>query len=207
MFPQRLTLVWSAVACVAMALCSLAPSVAAQDQGTAPPRKAKVPKVMLSDQHKQMVKVQVGDAFPEASLPATGGGDPRELGTLEGAKATVVAVVGKEGAMAKAMLRDVAFDIAKQYPPASGDDKPAVATIAIATGMEQDAAASLAQQVGYEGMMLVDGDGATMKDLGTERMPRVYVLDADGKIAWFDIEYSLSTRREMKQAVAALAKK
>ena len=42
---------------------------------------------------------------------------------------------------------------------------------------------------------------------GMVRMPRVYVLDADGKIVWFDIEYSQSTQRELKQAIEALTGK
>jgi hypothetical protein len=29
------------------------------------------------------------------------------------------------------------------------------------------------------------------------------VLDADGKIVWFDLEYSLTTRRELQQALLA----
>jgi hypothetical protein len=29
------------------------------------------------------------------------------------------------------------------------------------------------------------------------------VLDANGKIVWFDLEYSLATRRELQQALLA----
>jgi hypothetical protein len=40
--------------------------------------------------------------------------------------------------------------------------------------------------------------------LGEGRGPRVYVLDASGKVAWFDIEYSLSTHRELHAALGEL---
>ena len=36
-------------------------------------------------------------------------------------------------------------------------------------------------------------------------LPRIYVLDAQRRIAWFDIEYSEATRRELQQTLAALA--
>jgi len=34
-------------------------------------------------------------------------------------------------------------------------------------------------------------------------LPWTFVLDANGKIVWFDLEYSLSTRRELQQALLA----
>jgi hypothetical protein len=36
-------------------------------------------------------------------------------------------------------------------------------------------------------------------------MPRVYVIDGNHRIAWFDIEFSEATRRELRQTLATLA--
>lgn len=44
------------------------------------------------------------------------------------------------------------------------------------------------------------------KAFGKGRMPRVFLLDTEGKIAWFDIEYSHSTRRELKAAILSVIK-
>lgn len=191
----------------ALAGCCLMPAAFAQE-GDAAPRGPKVPKVALSDQHKQMVKVQVGDEFPELSLPAAAQpSDPaKPLAEKFGGKATVIGVWQGDSPMGKAMLRDMSFDIAQQYSAAEGEP-PVVSTVAISTGTDAGKTLEVTKQAEYDGTVLLDESGEASGQLGTERMPRVYVLDSTGKVVWLDIEYSLSTRREMKQAVAALAKK
>jgi hypothetical protein len=52
---------------------------------------------------------------------------------------------------------------------------------------------------------LIDEDGRDFASVGSEKLPRTYLLDPKGKILWFDIEYSLGTRRELKQALRAVA--
>jgi hypothetical protein len=37
-------------------------------------------------------------------------------------------------------------------------------------------------------------------------LPRTYLLDSSGKILWFDLEYSRSTRRELNQAIRYVLK-
>ncbi len=32
-------------------------------------------------------------------------------------------------------------------------------------------------------------------------MPRTYLVDSQGKILWFDMEYSRSTRRDLRDAI------
>ena len=51
--------------------------------------------------------------------------------------------------------------------------------------------------------MLVDAKGKAFAQVGSRHLPRTFVLDPSGKIVWFDIEYSLATRRELQQALAA----
>ena len=38
--------------------------------------------------------------------------------------------------------------------------------------------------------ILMDPSGDYFSQVATERLPRIYVLDRDGKIAWFDVDYS-----------------
>nr|WP_261360656.1 redoxin family protein [Aeoliella straminimaris] len=155
-----------------------------------------------------MVKVGVGQEFPQLTLPQADqeGGQPKPLSDQFGTAATVVAVWHSDGAMAKSMLRDLSYDIAKRYQAKPGE-KPQVATLAIATGTP--AAEAIAESTGakYTGPVLIDESGEAFDKLGTDRLPRIYVLNSKGQVVWLDIEYSLSTRREMKQAVAALVKK
>ncbi len=107
--------------------------------------------------------------------------------------------------MAKTLLRDLQLDIAAKYPSAEGEPAT-VATLAIATGTTPGAAIEQAARSKYDGPLLLDEQGTGFAELGTGRLPRVYVLNSAGQVAWFDIEYSLSTRRELKQAVRALAR-
>lgn len=193
---------------VSCGCCCLA---VAQDEK--PTNSPKVPGVLLSEQHQKMVKVGVGQEFPELTLPEADqpAAQAKPLADQFGTDATVVAVWHHDGAMAKAMLRDLSLDIARHYEGAKQNEaapgaKPRVATLAIATGMPASEAVQQSTQVKYTGPVLSDQSGEAFAQLGSDRLPRVYVLDSTGQVVWLDIEYSLSTRREMNQAVAALVK-
>lgn len=41
------------------------------------------------------------------------------------------------------------------------------------------------------------------EQVGAKKFPWTLVLDANGKIIYFDLEYSSATRRELKQALLA----
>jgi len=49
----------------------------------------------------------------------------------------------------------------------------------------------------------LDPDGEYFAKIATGKLPRTYLLDADGRVLWFDLEYSLTTRRQLEQAVEA----
>jgi hypothetical protein len=48
---------------------------------------------------------------------------------------------------------------------------------------------------------LLDSDGAAFGQVATSLLPRTYLLDAAGRIVWFDLEYSRSQRLELHNAV------
>ena len=48
---------------------------------------------------------------------------------------------------------------------------------------------------------LLDDKGVALGAVATRKLPRTYLLDASGKILWFDIEYSNTTRRELREAI------
>ena len=55
--------------------------------------------------------------------------------------------------------------------------------------------------MGLDGGCLVDADRAYFRQVATEKLPRTYLLDRNGKILWFDLEYSRSMRRELQNAI------
>jgi hypothetical protein len=167
-----------------------------------------IPPVVLSTQHRKLTKVKVGDKLPEASLRSARNPDaeaqPLSLG--QGRAATVVALFRGRGRMTRTMLRDLRYDVAETYDKLDGgpEAKRAVTVTAIAVSMTAEEATGVAKETGYPGNLALDPEGEYFAQVGAERLPHIYVLDAEGKIVWMDIEYSPSTRRELRQTLEAL---
>jgi hypothetical protein len=63
------------------------------------------------------------------------------------------------------------------------------------------------QQAGAGFPILLDADGAYFARVATDKAPRTYLIDAQGQILWFDVEYSRGTRRDLLAAIeVALSK-
>ncbi|TWT99349.1 hypothetical protein Pla108_02860 [Botrimarina colliarenosi] len=139
-----------------------------------------IPAVILSSEHQAMCRVAVGDAFPAVE----------GLADKQGAKATVVAVPGGTEWMNAMFTGDLKDDFAPKY----ADKGVQLVTLA-------------GPPVG-NGVASLSVDRAKLNaTLGEGRGPRVYLLDADGKVVWFDIEYTLSTHRELHAALDELVAK
>lgn len=140
-----------------------------------------IPAVVLSDAHQAMTQVAVGDAFPAAIK-----------GVVEnrGIKATVVATAGGPSWMSQMMANDLTDDFAPKY------SEKGVALMSLGGA-----------ELGKGVRSLKVAEAKLAKELGEGRGPRVYVLDAAGKIVWFDLEYTLSTHRELHAALDELVSK
>jgi peroxiredoxin len=159
---------------------------------------ANVPPVLLASGHAQLCKVNVGDAFPTIALPKVGGGDAK-VADLAGKKATVVLFWAPDRWMAEGALVDMAIEAA-----AFGDK--GAGFVGIVEGPANDKTDGLIKSAGTGLTQLADADGAALAQVGELALPRIYVLDSAGKVAWFDIEYSEATRRELRQTLAELTK-
>lgn len=158
---------------------------------------ANVPPVLLASEHAGLCKVNVGDAFPAIALPKVGGGDAK-VADLAGKKATVVLFWAPDRWMAEGALADLAIEAAAFGGKGAG-------FVGIVEGPADGKADELIKSAG--GLtQLTDADGAALGQVGASALPRIYVLDSAGKIAWFDIEYSEATRRELRQTLAELTK-
>jgi peroxiredoxin len=157
-----------------------------------------VPPVLLSDGHAKLSTIQVGGSLPAIELPKLGGGNAN-LESLAGSKATVVLFWTNDVWMSRMALGDLQRDVAANYPPAD------VAVVGVAVGASDDVMAKALELSGAKFPQLVDAQGQAASQLGENALPRVYVLDRERRVAWFDIEYSESSRREIGQTLAALA--
>lgn len=165
-----------------------------------PPPKPTVPEVHLPEALAATCLVKVGDALPDATLPDLNG-KATELRSRFGAKLTVVCFWKSDNVYAIEELRDL-----QKLTSAPGMDQ-GVRVVAINEGETPKPAADAFQATGATFPCLLDPDGSYFRKVATDKLPRTYLVDAQGKILWFDIEYSLSTQRDLPQAIRAVLEK
>jgi peroxiredoxin len=159
---------------------------------------ATIPKVVLSKSHEALCKVKVGDQLPVIQLPMVGGSDKKKLTDLLGKTATVVLFWKADRRMSKEALSDMGPDIAELF------GKQGVAVVGVAVNESAASAKAALDKAGAKFTNLLDADGKAFAQVGSVRLPRVFLVDPTGKILWFDIEYSQTTRRELHQALRAV---
>jgi peroxiredoxin len=152
---------------------------------------ATMPKVQLSKREQALCRVKVGDAMPEIELPKLDGGEKVKLASLLGKKATVVVFWKGDRRMAREQLADLPVDVIEPF------GKEGVEVVGIAVNEAEAGANDALTKAEAKFTNLLDADGKAFEKVGSERLPRTYVLDPKGNIVWFDIEYSLTTRREL----------
>ena len=159
--------------------------------------KTRIAKVELTETHKALCKVAVGDQMPTIEA-ANLEGQMTSLSSLYGPKASVIVFFDHRKALSRMQLADVTPDIVERF------SNRGVRAVVVAVNQTADQAQQSLAEAKAQVPTLVDPEGAAFAAVGSERLPRTYVLDSSGKIVWFDIEYSRSTRREMLGALAHL---
>jgi thioredoxin-dependent peroxiredoxin len=165
--------------------------------GEAAREPATIPPVLLTDAHQALCLIGVGDKMPALELPQVGG-RRTELADLYGKTATVVVFWKSDRRMALTELADLGPDVVEPFQNAG------VTVVGIAVGESANSARSVLRQAGARFPNLLDADGAAFAKVGSEKLPRTYLLDPSGKVLWFDIEYSQATRRELAQSLEAV---
>ena len=155
---------------------------------------AEMPEVVLSEAHAASSTVKVGDAFPDADL-ARADGKSQSVSSLLGKRLTVVAFWTSKEPYAVEELADLSRSIAAPY---SGYG---LTVIGINEGDSASDVQSTATDKEVVFPMLLDDQGKLLSQVATEKLPRTYLLDADGKVLWFDLEYSRTTRRDLLAAI------
>jgi peroxiredoxin len=156
-----------------------------------------MPKVQLSKGHEALCRVQVGDTMPAFELEQLGG-SRTALPQLAGKTATVVLFWKSDRRMSHEALADLAPDVIEPF------GSRGVAVVGVAVDEPPASAEAALKIAGVKFPNLLDAEGKAFAEVGSERLPRIYLLDPQGKILWFDIEYSLATRRELHQALRAV---
>jgi hypothetical protein len=165
-----------------------------------PEEPPKIPTVAWSKQDLETCRVVVGGTMPEAELLDTAG-KPQALKGLYGERLTVVCLwsagkTRKEEMTAREMLGVLADEVAAPY---AGQG---VRVVAVNVKDSPEVVAKLlpAEDAGKIAN-LTDPQGAFFDKLATERLPRIYLLDSEGRILWFDMEYSNGSMRLLQQGL------
>ncbi len=154
-------------------------------------------KVELTEGHRELCKVLVGDPMPAITLPDLSG-EQQALSNLLGERATIVIFWTDNLFMARQQLADIEPDLLTPFA------EQGIEVVTVAVGLSSEAAQQHLADARAMAPTLIDSDGAAFALVGQERLPRTYLLDADGRVVWFDIEYSRSTRRELQAGLQHL---
>ncbi|MCL4192024.1 MAG: TlpA family protein disulfide reductase [Thermoguttaceae bacterium] len=178
-------------------------TAAAQADVPAPvePPPPSIPEVFLTAAQKTASLVAVGDTLPEGELPALEG-DPQPVRYHYGDSLTVL-FFWKPGQSATEQLREVAALEDLQNDVALAFADRGVQVVAVNVGGEPEAVKQQLDDAGAKFPVLLDRDGAYFAKVATDFLPRVYLLDATGKILWFDLQWSSTARQSLLQGIDA----
>ncbi len=171
------------------------------------PPPAKMPEVVMPADLLATCLVKVGDAMPEGELPDVQGRKQTIRG-LAGPKLTVVLFWSSEDSYSPSetlystkALADLQPLVAEPYA-AKG-----VQVIGVSEKATPQATLNAVKDASARYPVLVDADGSYFAKVAKEKLPRIYLLDAGGKILWFDVEYSDSTQRQLIAGIKAALEK
>ncbi|MGO8748483.1 MAG: TlpA family protein disulfide reductase [Thermoguttaceae bacterium] len=176
---------------------ALAHQPAARPIESPPPPPVIAPVAMTAKQLRTCL-VKVGNPLPDGELPLADG-KAVPVRSLLGKRGTVVLFWNAQNAYALQALADLQTEVNEPY----GGHGIAVIGINVQDSPE-DARKSIAD-AGSRYPSLFDRDGHYFAKVATEQLPRLYLVDSQGKVLWFDIEYSTTTRRQLTEAVHVLA--
>jgi hypothetical protein len=171
-----------------------------------PASKHPMPAAKLSVEDMATCLVKAGDRMPDASLPDLQGKD-QPLKQLYGKRLTFVCLwtagdTQKSKSKAQETLDSLAMDLAEPFA------KQGVAVIAIDEGDKSETVSQMTDLAAAKFPSLLDPDGRYFALVATKLLPRIYLLDADGKVLWFDREYSgVFIRKNIVPAITEILEK
>jgi hypothetical protein len=155
------------------------------------------PRVILSRAHEQTCLVNVADTLPNLALTHLTGelkGESVALDDLRGDQLTVVVFWTTRLAFGREQFAHLASEVALPFRHLG------VKVVAVNVGdpVEQ---IELDDVTKDEIVCVHDSDGSAIATIATSKLPRTYLIDGQGRILWFDLEYSRTTRRQLKNAI------
>ena len=165
------------------------------------PAATEMPQVLLTEADKATCLLKIGDTMPDVKLPDLGD-RTLPVGELMGKELTVILfwTVGDtkfKALAAMAALEDLERDVFQRY------QEQGVGVLAINENDQSEVVSEHLKDGGPTFPVVLDPGGAYFAAVASERVPRVYLVDAARKILWFDLEYSETTRSTLQEAIQA----
>lgn len=156
------------------------------------PRK---PEILLSSQHQQQVVKQLGDVLePTSQLQDVAGQDVVLRDALSD-RLTVLIFWSEKSVAGYEQFRRIPVDVLARFAPHR------VKVVTINVGGTVKETQRLTGKAADKILSLADTESKLLKQFAKAGVPRTYVLDAQGRVLWYDIEFSESTRRELDNAL------
>jgi len=151
------------------------------------------PAVFMSQAHRERCLVFVGDTVPDATLPDSAG-EPHEVRESLGKQLTAILFWNEEHPYALDQFQELPHDLVPFRPLG-------VAILSVHVGPPGEDYGALCEELGQDVLCLVDREGEYFRQVYQGPVPCILLLDAKGQVLWLDIEYSRSTRYELRNAL------
>ena len=148
------------------------------------------PQVELSEQQKKACLKQVGDKLDDITIKDVTNRDV-QLREVLSDRLTVLILWSEKSVAGYEQFRRIPVDVLAKFAPHR------IKVVAANVGGTVQETQRLTGKAANKVLSLADRDAALFKQFATTGVPRTYVLDAEGRVVWFDIEYSESTRRAL----------
>ncbi len=157
------------------------------------------PEVVMSDEHRATCRVQLGETFPDLDLQ-TLDGQPTTLAQHLGPRLTVVVFWNREQPMSVDQIRRLLYEFEPRYGEAG------VTVVTVNVGDPVSEFQEILPPESASVVHLSDPQATAFAQVATGILPRTYLVQPDFKLVWFDLEYTRSARRELKNAIRFVLK-
>lgn len=154
-----------------------------------------LPKIVLSEMHQQTCIKKMGDMIGDVELMDINN-QQQKLSELLSDRLTVLVLWDDKSIVGREQFLRIPVEVLGTFA------KYRVKVIAVNVGGDVETTRRFTGDAADKIVSLVDDESRFFNSLATSRVPRTYLLDKQGRILWFDIEYSQGMLREMSNALA-----
>ncbi|MDA1048978.1 MAG: TlpA disulfide reductase family protein [Planctomycetota bacterium] len=160
-----------------------------------PPEYVYEPQVLMTQRDADTCLVKTGEAFPVGQLSDLEGQE-HSLKELFGEKLTVIVFWANANRLGREQIQRLEAETVLPF------ENTGLSVVAINIGDPSEQIVDLLpadREVGFT--VLLDAEASLYSKVATGRHPRTYLLDSQGNVLWFDIEYSRGTARDLANAI------